>query len=534
MDGSPLRVLLVLKHAGYIGVYVSLVEELAERGNHVHVAFAGRDPAGETTLVRLSERYSTITHGPAPARGLLDGWSSVAWLTRARGDLARYCHPRFAEVPTLRNRMASKVETHLEGAGGFDPITRRLALRQARRLHARIDADLAEQQIRKGVELERAIPISRRITDFLESQRPDVVLVSPLVDLASSLLEYLKAARQLGIPTGICVASWDNLSSKGLLRFVPERVFVWNEVQRQEAVELHDMPAGHVVATGAARFDEWFAQQPSTQREEFARKIGLAPRHPFVLYVCSSGFIVRDEAAVVSRWIESLRGAADERLRSLGVVIRPHPKLREPWKRFDTSRFENAVLWPSVGSSFTAAEARADFYDSIAHSVAVVGANTSAMIEAAIAGKSVYTWLAPEFSQEGTIHFRYLLHEHGGFLHVASSQEEHLQQLARGIQRGEDEAERTRSFVQAFVRPGGLERRATAIYADAVEEVATLRPPAGEAPSPPALVRLALVSVAASSTAALAARIGRTALLNRLPGETDTPKKKLEVKAARA
>ena len=54
---------------------------------------------------------------------------------------------------------------------------------------------------------------------------------------------------------------------------------------------------------------------------------------------------------------------------------------------------------------------RADFFDSIYHSAAVVGINTSAMIEAAIIGRPVCSMLAEEFAgtQEGTIHFHHLL-----------------------------------------------------------------------------------------------------------------------------
>ena len=47
----------------------------------------------------------------------------------------------------------------------------------------------------------------------------------------------------------------------------------------------------------------------------------------------------------------------------------------------------------------------------LCHSAAVVGLNTSAMIEAAIVGRPVLTVLLPEFrdNQEGTVHFHYLL-----------------------------------------------------------------------------------------------------------------------------
>jgi hypothetical protein len=507
---QELRVLLVLNHTGYVGVFAPLVQELATRGHSIHVAYLSGERDGVATL-----EGPGITQGAAPQRGVLDGWSSVAWLVRALGDLGRYSHPRFADATALRERMASKVEGHLRKAAGFDPLTRRLALRRVRLLNANTDAGLADDAIRTSNRLESGIPTSRRVSAFVRRTRPDLVLVSPLIDLASPLLDYLKSARRLGLRTGICVASWDNLTSKGLLRFVPERVFVWNDTQRREAVELHGIPADRVVATGAARFDDWFAQRPSTSREQFASKLGLDPRRPYLLYLCSSSFVAPDEVASVSRWLESLRGAGDERLRSVGVAVRPHPKRYESWRGVDLSRFGNAVVWPRDGGLLEHIENRADFYDSVAHSAAVVGVNTSAMLEAAIAGKSVYTLVSPEFAQEGTIHFHYLLHENGGFLHVAESQDEHLAQLTLGLSREAEEADRTRRFVESFLRPAGLDRRATVIYADAVEELAGL-PVGGWRSSTP--VRLALAPIALAGSIGLTTTVGKAALRSRLPG----------------
>jgi hypothetical protein len=514
-DRQHLRILLVLNHTGYGGVFASLVQELAERGHSVHVASLSGEFAD---LAALTQRPGSpgITQGRAPQRFVLDGWSSVAWLARALGDLGRYSDPRFSDAAALRERMASKVEGHLRKAAGFDPLTRSRALRRARLLTASTDAKLAERAIRTSSRLEAGVPTSRRVSAFIRGQQPDLVLVSPLIDLASPLLDYLNAARRLGLRTGICVASWDNLTSKGLLRFVPERVFVWNDIQRQEAVALHGIPAERVVATGAARFDEWFAQRPSTSPDQFASKLGLDSRRPYLLYLCSSTFVAPDEVASVSRWLESLRRAGDEHLRSVGVVVRPHPKRYESWRGVDLSRFGNAVVWPREGGLFEHMENRADFYDSVAHSAAVVGVNTSAMLEAAIAGKSVYTFVSPEFAQEGTIHFHYLLHENGGFLHVAESQDEHLAQLAHGLSREAEETNRTRRFVESFLRPGGLDRSATTIYADAVEELAGL--PVGELRRSMSM-RLALAPIALAGSFGLTAAIGKAALRSRLPGK---------------
>jgi hypothetical protein len=272
------------------------------------------------------------------------------------------------------------------------------------------------------------------------------------------------------------VASWDNLTNKGLLKFVPERVFVWNEVQRREAVELHGIPAERVVVTGAQLFDQWFERRPSSPREEFVRKIGLDSSLPYVLYVCSNPAMTElPESGFVLEWVGALRASEDERLRGLGIAIRPHPNEPGRWREVDLGRFENVVIWPRQGALPVTDEARADFFDSLAHSAVVVGINTTAMIEAAIVGKSVVTVLAPEFAQESTLHFHYLLEENGGFLQVASSLGEHAGQLARALDEDAAGAERRRRFVESFVRPHGLDRPATPILADAVEELAEAR-----------------------------------------------------------
>ena len=529
-ERERLRVLLVLKHAGYIGVYEPLVRELAERGHTVVVGCM----AGDSETVGTDERLpaeTPVSVGHAPRRGIFDGWASVAWLARALGDLGRYCDPRFAAAVVLRRRMSAKVESHLASAAGFDPLTRRLALRQARRLAERVDAAAAERAIARARRLESAIPISRPVSAYIRKLRPDVVLVSPVIELASPLVDYLRAARRLGVPTGICVASWDNLTSKGLLRFIPERVFVWNETQRREAAELHGVPADRVVATGAARFDEWFDGRPTRTRDDFMRAIGLDASNPYLLYLCSSGFVAPDEVESVSHWIEALRTSPDERVREAGVIVRPHPKRVEPWRNADLSRFGNVTVWPRDFRSRAGAEGRADFYDSIAHSAAVVGVNTSAMLEAAIVGKSVYTLVSREFAQEETIHFHYLLDENGGFLHVAESEEAHLAQLAEGLDHQAEEAEQARAFIESFLRPGGPARSATAIYADAVEELARL--PAGE-PETNLGLRLLLAPVALAGAAALAVRVAKAAVGSRLPRQPGAEPGKARARAARA
>jgi hypothetical protein len=453
-----------------------LFDELTARGHAVHLLFTEL-PRKASVRERLESpaRPGLRTFGIAPRRRRHDGWGVVADIVRRLTDLARYAHPRYEAAPALRRRMSTRILKHLSKAHKFEPLARRLALRTARRLASVTDAPLSERTIRLMARLEDAIPSSRKIDRYLREQTPDVVLVTGVVKKPSQI-EFLKSARKLGIPAGICVASWDNLTNKGLLKFAPERVFVWNEAQRREAVELHGIPGDRVVATGAQLFDKWFERSPGSLREDFIRKVGLDPRFPYVAYVASSSFITHtgDEADFVRQWIAALRESDDERLRSLGVLVRPHPGVPRRWQQAGLAELGNAVVWPDTGVHPASTAEREDFFDTIAHGAAVVGINTTAMIEAAIIGKSVLTIRAPEFGQESTLHFHYLLAENGGFLHLASSLEEHLEQLAAVLQEEDADVERRRRFVESFVRPHGLDRPATPVFADAVEELATL------------------------------------------------------------
>jgi hypothetical protein len=82
--------------------------------------------------------------------------------------------------------------------------------------------------------------------------------------------------------------------------------------------------------------------------------------------------------------------------------------------------------------------------------------------------------LDPAFAgtQEGTLHFRYLLPENGGFLHVSNSIAEHVGQLAAALRDPGGTRERTQRFVARFLRPHGLTAACTPILGGALEQAA--------------------------------------------------------------
>ncbi|HEX6712900.1 MAG TPA: hypothetical protein VF066_05930, partial [Thermoleophilaceae bacterium] len=219
-------------------------------------------------------------------------------------------------------------------------------------------------------------------------------------------------------------------------------------------------------------------------RAELCELVGLRTDRPLLLYLGSSSFIAPQEADFIQEWLAQLRAAGSAELAEAGVIVRPHPQ--NPPRHADGSPLDlsgaaNAVVWPPAGANPTSDQRKRDYFDSIHHSAAVIGINTSGLIESSIVGRRVYTVLADQFrdTQEGTLHFRYLVQAGGGMLVVANSFREHLEQLADAVARETPEDMRA-GFLEAFIRPHGLDEPATPRLVAAVESLAAARPGAGQ------------------------------------------------------
>jgi hypothetical protein len=485
-----------MEHPG-VGSLVPALQLLDRRGHELHLAYeAVKSVESNRELETLAERCPRITFGELPAMGT-SGWVPLAaWLRRSI-DYLRYLDPRYPEATKLRTRAASKAP----------PATVRLGRM------ARLAGPAGVAGLRRGLQLlERCLVPPPHVERYLEEQHPDVVLFGHLLPLGTAHADYLRAARRLGIRSVFPVRGWDNLTNKGLLRDVPDLLLVWNDLQKREAVELHRIPADRIRLTGAPSCDHWFGWEPSTSRDEFCRTVGLRADRPIVLYVCSSGFVAKDEVRFVRGWIDRLR-ARGEPFADAGFLVRPHPLNAAQWADVDLGGAQ-ATVWPRFGEAPHDETSRRNFFDSIYHAAAVVGINTTAQIESAIVGRPVHTLLADEFleTQQGTLHFHYLKADDFGLLYVGRTFEEHAAQLAESL-RGREDDGRNERFLQRFVRPLGLERSATELVVEAVEELASRPPPAPDrGPAAAPVVRAVLWPLARLSARRAEQRVERAAV----------------------
>jgi hypothetical protein len=446
-----MKILFLVGATSRIRNFDHTILELADHG-HV-VQLAGRLRKGSFDLPD-SMRHERISGRVNPTRRS-DDWRDFVDLLRGARDYVRYFDPRYAQATRLVRRAYDIAPTEFVLFCERNPWVKR---------HWRVAARVLAL-------CEALIPVDPEFELFLREEAPDLILVTPLVTFESYQTDYVKTAHRLGIPVVFIPFSWDNLTNKGLMRVQPDRVIVWNDIQQREAVELHGCAPDDIVVTGAARFDDFFARQPSTSRDEFLGASGLDPARPMVLYLGSSQLTGPNEMELIRRWAESFRSSPDPTIRECSILVRPHPALRTSWVSVDMSDIGHVAI--SLEASRGADQ---ELFDSLYHAHAAVGLNTSAMLEAATVGRPVHTLLIPGFDegQIGTMHFHYLVEAYGGLATIAHDFAEHHRQLAPILRQPPSSSARSRAFAQQFLRPLGADRPVAPILTDEIERAAMI------------------------------------------------------------
>ncbi|MGE0821942.1 MAG: hypothetical protein AB7G75_05085 [Candidatus Binatia bacterium] len=261
-------------------VHSGIVDMLQARGIQVAVVspahggegFANELPAGvELHSVNLTPGVLRRRYWVARQHLLLDS-EPTATLRQKRRDLRRR-YWGVALMTHATNRVLRQV-----------PWLRRKLLRW-------------EQLILRDRDLETIV--ARRPFDLM-------LLGSPGYEKQDAFLLHLAVRRR--IPVAAAILSWDNLSSKGVVNPSPDRLFVWSDHMRHEAITLQGIAADRIIKTGTAVHDVFAHADRFGSRAENLRRLGLDPQRHLLFYGSSHGGNLSDEVEFVkdiARWVET-------------------------------------------------------------------------------------------------------------------------------------------------------------------------------------------------------------------------------------
>lgn len=387
-----MRVLIIFRHFGCLRMFGSVISELNKNNVKVILSKSSRSSGTEDLFwyFRRTEKFETADLRPIQ--------NVKFWLHFYVGlmvDRIRWFRADLVKYSELRDRAVPKRGAHLSIELTFKALVRFLVLCLGPK---------------RALSLTRALlarlPICQDLKRRISVLRPDVIIVSPLVDMGSELVQHVKVAKSIGVPSVLWVHSWDNLTNKGDLKVRPNQIVVWNDEQLRELQKYHEYEAEGVVVCGSPGYERWSNSSPSRSRRAFLSRLGIASGDQFVLWLGSSSYISSSlELSVVlelSRQIEI-------QIPTMKIVVRPHPQNLKPWNDFRIPT--NCVIFPSGVTQVPFSKQSAmDYFDSIAYAEVSVGINTSAMLESALIGTPAVSLKLSEFArgQANTIHYEHL------------------------------------------------------------------------------------------------------------------------------
>lgn len=140
-----------------------------------------------------------------------------------------------------------------------------------------------------------------RFTALFDRYKPALVCST---DVQNELdIAFLRGARKRGIRTAAMVRSWDNLTSKGILRFIPDRLLVHNEIIKEEAVRLSFVNPTIISVIGIPHYDRYKqaydalrveTSRAQRMRTAFCAAWKLDPKKKLILFAPFGDRYIRD------------------------------------------------------------------------------------------------------------------------------------------------------------------------------------------------------------------------------------------------
>ena len=250
------------------------------------------------------------------------------------------------------------------------------------------------QKIRKELKIsEKKGEFYKYCREVLEKEKPDYVFCTNQRPV--NAIAPLTAARDLGIPTGTFIFSWDNLP-KATMVVETDHYFVWSEHMKNELLQYYpSIPFENIFITGSPQFEPHFDESLRKSREEFCKDNELDPDKK---YLCFSGDDITtcpDDQHYLNDIAEAVQKLNEEG-QNLGLIFRRSPvdlsdRYDQVLEKYSEIITPLAPIWKKAGENWNAIlPTKEDLelqINTILHSEAVINLASSMVFDFAIFGK---------------------------------------------------------------------------------------------------------------------------------------------------
>ena len=166
--------------------------------------------------------------------------------------------------------------------------------------------------------------VSHPWAEALFDRYEPVMVVTSNPGLILSEVPILRTAARRAIWAMSIDPSWDNFTNKLLPVRRVDRLVVWNDLMKQQAIELHGYSSEQLRVAGVPQWDRYFADGVTQTRDEFVRSIGADPARKLITVTTTPRELYQHHDHVLR---VLLRAITENRLRCPAqVLVRLHPR----------------------------------------------------------------------------------------------------------------------------------------------------------------------------------------------------------------
>jgi hypothetical protein len=228
-----------------------------------------------------------------------------------------------------------------------------------------------------------------RADALFETHRP-VMLVTSNPGLILAEVPLLRTAARRGVWTAAIDPSWDNFTNKLLPIRPVDRLLVWNDLMKQQAIDLHGYQPSAIRVVGTPQWDRYFRDGVTTSREAFFRRIGADPGRLLITVTTTPRPLYPHHDHVLRVLVQAIR--AGRLSRPAQVLVRLHPRdERTHYAEFESTPevilekpFRETVRAGDGLAVDVTSDSQQHLADTLRHSDVIVNVASTIAIEAAI------------------------------------------------------------------------------------------------------------------------------------------------------
>ncbi|HEX6214754.1 MAG TPA: CDP-glycerol glycerophosphotransferase family protein [Vicinamibacterales bacterium] len=235
--------------------------------------------------------------------------------------------------------------------------------------------------------------IDRRVShpqaeQLFDRYRPQL-LVTSSPGLILSEVPLLRTAKRRGVRAMAIDPSWDNFTNKLMPVRRVNRLVVWNDLMKTQAVDLHGYGPDEIRVAGVPQWDRYFSRGATADREAFFRRIGADPSRRLVTLTTTPQELFPHHDHVLRVMAAAL---GERRWPAAQILVRLHPRDdRAKYAAFDGAPgiiiekpFRDTVRAGDGLAVDVTAESQQHLADTLSHSDVIVNVASTIAIEAAI------------------------------------------------------------------------------------------------------------------------------------------------------